>query len=299
MTLQQLRYVLEVADCRSITQAAQNLFITQPSLSGAVHELEKETGITIFTRNSRGVLVTPEGEELLSYARQVVQQAELLEERYITHPARRLRFAVSTQHYAFTAGAFVRLVKDQPTDDYEFTLREGRTIDILRDVSTLRSEMGVIYLSSFNESVMHRQLREAGLVFEPLFSAAPHIFIGRQHPLAQRQSVTMADLTDFPYLSYDQGGDSAPYFAEEILASEEHRRSIRVTDKGTIIDLMVGTDAYTIATGVCPSYLRGDAIVSIPLEVDEVIRVGVITREDYRPTPLGEKYLALLHQLVE
>lgn len=298
MTLQQLRYIIEVADCRSITQAAQNLFITQPSLSSAVHDLEKETGTVIFSRSSRGVLITPEGEELLGYARQVVQQAALLEERYITRSSLRRRFAVSTQHYAFTAGAFVQLVKTQSDGDYEFTLRESRTMDILNDVRTLRSEMGVIYLSSFNETVMQRLLRESGLVFEELFSAKPHIFIGRQHPLAGRQSVTMEELRDYPCLSYDQGEQNAPYFSEEILSNVEHPRSIRVTDKGSIIDLMVGTDAYTIATGACPSYLRGDAIVSIPLQVDEIIRVGIITRQDYKPTPLGALYLDILHSLV-
>jgi len=298
MTLQQLRYVLEVANCRSITEAAQNLFITQPSLSAAVHDLERETGVTIFTRGSRGVLVTPEGEELLSYARQVVQQAALMEDRYITHSADKKRFAVSTQHYSFTAGAFVQLVREETDGDYEFTLREGRTLDTIHDVQTHRSEMGVIYISSFNENVLMRRLREAGIVFNELFSARPHIFIGRSNPLAGRASVALDDLKDLPCLSYDQGEQSAAYFAEEILSTMEHSRMIRVTDKGSIIDLMTGTDGYTIASGLCPSYLRGDSIVSIPLEVDEVIRIGVITRSDYRPTPLGEKYLALLHGLV-
>ena len=298
MTLQQLRYAIEVADCRSVTQAAQNLFITQPSLSSAVRQLEKETGITIFSRGSRGVLVTPEGEELLGYARLVVQQAALLEDRYIAHQASRSRFAVSTQHYAFTAEAFVQLVKGHPDGDYEFTLRESRTLDILNDVRTFRSEMGIIYLSSFNETVLMRMLREAGLQFEELFRASPHIFIGRQHPLAGKESVTLQELAPYPYLSYDQGEQSAPYFAEEVLSTVEHPRSIRVTDKGSIIDLMVGTEAYTIATGACPSYLRGDAIVSIPLDVEEIIRVGVITRQDYKPTPLGALYLQILHSLV-
>ena len=298
MTLQQLKYVIEVAERGSITEAAKSLFIAQPSLSAAIHELETETDTKIFTRSSRGVLLTPEGAEFLGYARQVVQQAALIEDKYIARSSVRQRFSVSTQHYSFTSSAFVELVRAQGGEAYEFTLREGKTYDTINDVRTLRSEMGVIYLSSFNEAVIRKMLREANLVFSELFSARPHIFIGRNNPLAGRSSVTLADLEPLPCLTYEQGEQNAFYFSEEILSTLNHEKSIKVTDKGTIIDLMVGTDGYTISSGICPSYLRGDDIISIPLTVDEVIRIGVITHRDYRPTVLGEKYLEILHRVV-
>ena len=298
MTLQQLKYVIEVAERGSITEAAKSLFIAQPSLSAAIHELETETDTKIFTRSSRGVLLTPEGAEFLGYARQVVQQAALIEDKYIARSSVRQRFSVSTQHYSFTSSAFVELVRAQGGEAYEFTLREGKTYDTINDVRTLRSEMGVIYLSSFNEAVICKMLREANLVFSELFSARPHIFIGRNNPLAGRSSVTLADLEPLPCLTYEQGEQNAFYFSEEILSTLNHEKSIKVTDKGTIIDLMVGTDGYTISSGICPSYLRGDDIISIPLTVDEVIRIGVITHRDYRPTVLGEKYLEILHRVV-
>lgn len=298
MTLQQLKYAIEVADKGSITEAAKSLFIAQPSLSAAIHELEQETGTTLFLRNSRGILITPEGAEFLGYARQVVQQAALIEDKYIAHSAVKQRFCVSTQHYSFTANAFVELVRAQGGEAYEFILREGKTYDTINDVKTLRSEMGVIYLCAFNEAVISKMLREANLVFSELFAAKPHIFVGRNNPLAGRASVTLDDLVPLPCLTYEQGDQNAFYFSEEILSTLNHDKSIKVTDKGTIIDLMVGTNGYTISSGICPSYLRGEDIISIPLEVDEVIRIGVITHRDYRPTKLGEMYLEILHRVV-
>ena len=298
MTLQQLKYVVEVAERGSITEAAKALFIAQPSLSAAVRELEEEAGITIFLRNSRGILLTQEGAEFLGYARQVVQQAALIEDKYIAHSASRQRFSVSTQHYSFTSSAFVELVRAQGGQSYEFVLREGKTYDTIMDVRHLRSEMGVIYLCSFNEAVIRKTLRESNLVFSELFSARPHIFIGRNNPLAGRKSVNMKDLESLPCLTYEQGDQNSFYFSEEILSTLNHEKSIKVTDKGTIIDLMTGTDGYTISSGICPSYLRGDDIISIPLEVEEIIRIGVITHKDYRPTALGQMYLDILHRVV-
>lgn len=298
MTLQQLRYAVEIAERGSITEAAKALFIAQPSLSAAVRELEEEMGTTIFLRGSRGVTLTQEGEEFLGYARQVVQQAALIEDKYVHRAQSRQRFAVSTQHYSFTSGAFVELVRAHRDAAYEFILREGKTYDTINDVRTLRSEMGVLYLWSLNETVITKLLRESNLVFTELFPAKPHIFVGRDNPLAGREMVTLQDLRDLPCLTYDQGDQNAFYFSEEILSTLDHERSIKVTDKGTIIDLMVGTDGYTISSGICPSYLRGDDIISIPLDVDEVIRLGVITHRAYKPTALGEEYLSILHRVV-
>ena len=229
----------------------------------------------------------------------MVGQAALIEDRYIVHARPRQRFAVSTQHYSFTSGAFVELVRTYAGDAYEFTLREGKTMEAIADVSRLRSEMGVIYLSGFNEAVIKKVLRESGLVFSELFSAKPHIFVGRGNPLAGRRSVTLADLEPLPCLTYEQGDQNALYFSEEILPDISRQKNIRVTDKSAIINLMVGTDGYTISSGICPSYLQGEDIISIPLEVDELIRIGVITHRDYRPTQLGEAYLSILHRLVE
>lgn len=299
MTLQQLKYVIAVADKGSINEAAKSLFISQPSLSAAVKELEAETGLALFARTSRGILISPEGAEFLGYARQVVQQAELLEEKYLSGKPAKQRFSVSTQHYAFTANAFVDLIKEFGSEEYEFTLRETSTYTIIDDVRKLRSELGVLYLSSFNEQVIRKLLKESGLVFSELFAAKPHILISRDNPLAVQDSVTLEDLAYYPCLTIEQGEHNSFYFAEEILATLEHKKSIKVTDRAAIINMLIGVDAYTIATGVFPFYLHGDDIVARPLQVDERIRVGVITHKDMRPTKLGEIYLAALCRIAE
>lgn len=297
MTLQQLRYVTEVADRRSISEAALRLFISQPSLSAAIRELEKEIGIQLFARTNRGVLITPEGAEFLGYARQVLQQTELIEAKYVKRAQAKQRFSVSTQHYAFTANAFVDLIKEFGGDEYEFTLRETTTYGIIDDVRYLRSEMGVLYLSEFNERVIRKLLKESDLEFRELFAVPPHIFISRLHPLAGQKSVALDELEEYPCLSIEQGEHNSFYFSEEILSTRAVRKSIKVTDRAAAINMLRGVDAYLIATGVFPSYLHGEDIIAVPLEADEVIRVGTVVRKDYLPTPLGAIYHGALERI--
>jgi len=299
MTLQQLKYAIEVADKGSISEAAKNLFVAQPSLSAAIKELEKEIQITIFARTNRGIIVSADGAEFLGYARQVLQQAELLEEKYISSVPSKQRFSVSTHHYTFAANAFVELIKEFGADEYEFTLRETKTYDIINDVKTLRSELGIIYLSSFNEQIINKYLNDGNLIFSELFAASPHIFVSRNNPLANRKYVTLDDLEELPYVTYEQGEHNSFYFAEEILSTLHHKKSIKVSDRAAVVNLLIGVDAYTISTGVFPSYLHGDDIIAVPLEVDEIIRVGVITHKDYVPTRLGEIYLNALKKIAD
>jgi len=288
-----------VANKGSISEAAKSLFISQSSLSAAIKELETEIRIIIFARTNRGIQISAEGAEFLGYARQVLQQAELLEEKYINGTPSKQRFSVSTQHYTFTANAFVDLIKAFGADEYEFTLRETKTFEIIDDIKNLRCELGVIHLSSFNEQIIRKYLKDSNLVFTELFAVKPHIFIYKKNPLAGRTSVTLDDLEDLPCLSYEQGDHNSFYFSEEILSTLPHRKSIKVSDRAAVVNLLIGVNAYTISTGVFPSYLHGDDIISIPLEVDEIIRVGVLTRKDYVPTRLGEVYLSALKRIAD
>ncbi len=297
MTIQQLRYAVAVADCGSITEAAQSLFLSQPSLSAAIRDLEREIGLSIFLRTGRGVVPTGEGAEFLGYARQVLQQLSLLESHYLPGSPRKQRFTVSTQHYAFTAHAFVDLIKEFGGQEYEFTLRETATASIIEDVKTARSELGVLYLSDFNQQVLQKLLRENGLLFHPLFTVAPHIFISRAHPLAGRASLRLEELEDYPCLSFEQGENNAFYFAEEVYSTLHHKKTIKVTDRAAIINLLIGVNAFTIATGVFPSFLNGDGIIAIPLEAEERMRVGVVARKDYQPTQLGQIYWDALRRI--
>lgn len=298
MTLTQLRYVAKVAECGSITEAARQLYISQPSLSSAVRELEAELGIVIFNRSARGISLTPDGSEFLSYARQILEQTELVEQRYAhARPSKRL-FAISSQHYAFVVNAFVRLLESVEADEYEMTLRESRTYEIIEDVAGYRSELGVIYLSSFNEKVLRKLMRENHLSYTPLFDARPHVFVSTSHPLASAESVTLAQLDAYPYLCYEQGTHNSLYFSEELLPFESHRKTIVLTDRATLFNLLRGVNGYTISSGVLNSDLNGDDIASVPLETDETMQLGYLTNDRARLSPMATRYLEELRSLV-
>lgn len=298
MTLTQLRYVTRVAECGSITEAARQLYISQPSLSAAVRDLETELGIQIFNRSARGISLTPDGSEFLSYARQILEQTELVEQRYShARPSKRL-FAISSQHYAFVVLAFVRLLEGSDADEYEMTLRESRTYEIIEDVAGYRSELGVIYLSSFNEKVLRKLMRENHLTYTPLFNARPHVFVSASHPLANAKSVRLEDLDDYPYLCYEQGTHNSLYFSEELLPFESHRKTVVLTDRATLFNLLRGVNGYTISSGVLNSDLNGVDIVSVPLETDETMQLGFLTNDRARLSPMAKRYLDELRSLI-
>ncbi len=291
MTIQKLRYIIEIVACGSINEAAKRLFITQPSLSAAVRELEDEVGIQIFQRSSRGVTLSPQGAEFLGYARQVVEQADLLERRYLDVKPQRQQFAISTQHYAFVVSAFVNLVKQYGSDEYEFTFRDTQTHEILEDVRNLRSEVGVLYLNDFNSKVLTHLIRQYGLEFHELFTAKPHIFVSSKNPLAKKKSVVLEDLEQYPCLSYEQGEYNSFYFSEEILSTLPHKKTIRVSDRATIFNLMIGLSGYTISTGVISPELNGEDIVAIPLKVNERITVGWIAHKKVTLSKLAQQFV--------
>lgn len=297
LNLQQLKYALEVASKGSMNEAARSLFISQPRLSNAIKELEKEFKITIFIRTNRGVTVTNEGAEFLGYARQVLQQFNMLEEKYLSEKPAKQHFSISTQHYTFAANAFVELVKEFGASEYEFTLRETKTYEIIEDVKNLRSELGVIYLSNYNESVLLKLLKERDLTFSELFTAKPHVFISKRHPLADKESINLEELDDYPCLSFEQGEYNSFYFSEEILSTRSVKKSIKVSDRAAIVNFMIGLDGYTISSGVFPKYLHGDDIIAVPLNVDELIRVGIIQHRDFTLSRLGEIYVDALKKV--
>ncbi|KMY50112.1 LysR family transcriptional regulator [Peribacillus loiseleuriae] len=299
MTLHQLKYVLEVASKGSMNEAAKSLFISQPRLSNAIKELEKEIRINIFIRTNRGVTVSNEGAEFLAYARQVLQQFNMLEEKYISEKPAKQHFCISTQHYTFAANAFVELVKEFGASEYEFRLLESKTYEIIEDVKNLRSELGIIYLSNYNESVLLKLLRERNITFSELFTAKPHVFISKRHPLSDKESINLDELDDYPCLSFEQGEYNSFYFSEEILSTRSLKKSIKVSDRAAIVNFMIGLDGYTISSGVFPKYLHGDDIIAVPLNVDEVIRVGIIKHNDVTLTRLGKIYVDALKRIAQ
>lgn len=297
ITLQQLKYFVEVAAEGSISAAADLLYVSQPTISGAIKDLERHTGCTLFFRTARGVTLTEDGAEFLGYARQVVEQSGLLEQRYLGHPPSRRLLGVSTQHYSFVVEAFVRTVKAAAAAEYAFALRETRTWDIIEDVRTFRSELGVLYRNDFNRKVVDKVLRDSGLVFTPLFLATPHIFISRSNPLAERERVTLEELEGLPRLTFDQGVNNSFYLAEEILSTRSSKQDIRVSDRATIFNLMIGLGGYTISTGII-SDDYDPSIVAVPLDVEERIEVGWIGHSSISLTGQAQRFVTEMRDVV-
>ena len=298
MTLQQMKYIIAIVQYGSITEAAKRLFISQPSLSNAVKDIETETGIEIFQRSVKGITLTSDGTEFLSYARQVVEQAELMEQRYLNKKPSRQLCSVSTQHYAFAVNAFVNVISVLDTDEYEFTLRETRTYEIIEDVKNFYSELGILYLSEFNEKVITKLLKESHLIFTPLFTANPHVFVSSSHPLSGKVTIALTELEEFPCLAFEQGKYNSFYFSEEILSTVPHKKIIHVSDRATLFNLLIGLNGYTICTGVLNSNLNGDNIISVPLKTDEKMNVGFIKNEKANLSNFALSYIEELKRLI-
>ena len=274
MTLQQLKYAIAIADTRNITEASKRVFISQPSLTAAIHELEEEMGVTIFNRSNKGVTITNEGDEFLSYARQVLEQATLLEDRYKGGKGGNMIFSVSCQHYSFAVNAFVDVIRKFGGPSYDFTLRETQTNEIIDDVAKMKSEMGVL----------------------PLFATPLHVFMSSKNPLAKKEKITLADLKPFPYLTYEQGDFNSFYFAEEPLTAIDFDcpRNIKVRDRATLFNLLIGLDGYTICSGVISHKLNGKNIIAKRLDVHDKMTVGYVMRKGVTKSRYAEAYIAAL-----
>lgn len=294
MTLLQLKYVVTVASAGTISEAAKMLYIAQPSLTASIKDLERELGIDLFIRTNKGITVSAEGEEFLGYARQVIEQTNLIEEKYFGAVPVKHQFCVSTQHYSFAVEAFVELLKEHGGEEYDFHIRETQTYELIEDVAKLRSEVGVLYLNRFNETILRKTLRENDLKFHRLFIAKPHVFVSSFSPLAKKKTVTLEDLASYPRLSYEQGEHNSFYFAEEIQSTLDSKKDIMVSDRATLFNLLIGLNGYTICSGVIDEELNGKNIIAVPLLVDDYMEIGYITHNKIVPGKFGTLYIEAL-----
>ncbi len=296
MTLQQLKYFVTAVECGNITAAAEKLYISQPSLSNAIHNLEKEMGVTAFSRSNKGVVLTHEGEELLSFSRNLLEQAEVMKEHFGTGEKRSPKFSVSCQHYSFAVNAFVELVKEFDADQYSFILRETQTGEIIDDVANGNSEIGIIYLSESNEEVLKKLIKKNELVYTELFSANPHVFICKDHPLADKTIITPEELKPYPYLVFEQGERNSFYFSEELVSVLDFPKHIQVRDRATLFNLVIGLNGFTVSSGVIDSKLNGDSIIAKPLKIDGSMRIGYIKKRNIMLSRYAEFYLEALNK---
>lgn len=299
VTIQQLKYIVSVVENGTITEAAKKLYISQPSLSNAIKDIEEEVGITIFIRSRAGIVVTPEGMEFVGYARQVLRQMELLEDKYISHTPGKIRFGVSSPQYVFSTNAFVDIVEEFGKKRFEFILHETTVHQILDDVKNRFSDLGIIYVSRENEQAMRKTLEENKLSFYELFTVKPQVFVRASHPLAEQSCVQLEELQRYPRINFMQGKEDHAHFSDELYGDLSNDKSIRITDTGSLVNLLLGTDAYTISNGFFPRYLQGTKIVGIPLAEDEVMSIGYILSEKQELSELGRVYIDKLKQYGE
>lgn len=291
MTLTQLRYAITVANSNSLNEAARELFISQPSLSAAIKELEEETGTQLFRRTNRGISVTTEGKEFLGYARQVVEQYELIESKYIAKENTKKKFSVSMQHYTFAVNAFVEMVKQFGMDEYEFAVHETKTYDVIEDVKNFKSEIGILYINDFNKKVLTKLFHEYELEFHDLLECKIYVYMWKGHPLAKKKEISLEELDEYPCLSFEQGTYNSFYFAEEVLSTYDYKRLIKANDRATLLNLMVGLNGYTLCSGIICESLNGSDYVAVKLKSDEVMTIGYLKKKGTTLSPLGEKYL--------
>lgn len=278
MTLAQLKYVIEIANCSSMNEAAKNLYVSQPSLSSSIKELEEQIGITIFIRSNRGVALTSEGSDFLGYARQVVEQYELMESKYIRKERIKKKFSVSAQHYTFAVEAFVALMKHFSVDDYDFSIFETKTGEVIDNVDKFRSELGILYLNDFNREVLTKLFSSKGLSFHKLFDCHIYVFLSKEHPLASRDRIKMEDLLNYPCLAFDQGDTNSFYFAEELFSTYEYKQIIHANDRGTMLNLCLAMNGFTLCSGIICTHLNGENYCAVPLDSEDLMTVGYIKK---------------------
>lgn len=300
MTLQQLRYVITISETGSLNKAAELLYVAQPSLTGAVKELERELGITIFHRSGRGVSLTNEGLEFITYARQVYYQYETLMGKYGKSGKRRKKFGVSAQHYSFAVKSFVETVKQFDAEKYDFAIRETTTKDVIDDVLTSKSEVGILYMSDFNRKAIEKILKRNELEFHPLTECDAYVYMWKGHPLADKESVGFDELADYPCLSFEQGAEASFYFAEEIFSTNEYPRTVKATDRATMLNLMVGLNGYTLCSGIICEELNGSDYIAVPLKTeyaaDGKMEIGYIIKKETVLSSVGELYIKELRK---
>lgn len=301
MKIQQLQYVIAISEAGSLNKAAEVLYISQPSLTNSIRDLENELGITIFNRGGRGVSLTNDGMEFVHYAQQVVQQYERLLEKYGKGGKLKKKFGISAQHYSFAVKSFVEMVKEFGTEEYEFAIRETKTAELIEDVVNGRSEIGILYLSDFNRKAIGKILRINSLEFHHLIDCGAYVYMWKGHPLAAKASVRLEDLAEYPCLSFEQGANGSFYYAEEILSTNEYPRTIKVNDRATMLNLMVGLNGYTLCSGIICEELNGSDHIAVPLEAggdpaENRMEIGFIVKKNMILSQMGLLFIDQLRQ---
>ncbi|MQN01832.1 MAG: LysR family transcriptional regulator [Lachnospiraceae bacterium] len=293
MTLQQLNYVVKIAETKSMNKAAKELFVTQSALSSTIKLLEEELGTHIFIRSNRGMVLTSDGEKFLQYAKEIVKLSDMVSEHF-SREKRKTYFSVSMQHYSFAVEAFVKLAAELDIDSYDLAVHETMTARVMENVRDMRSELGVMYLDDANRAPLTKTFKEYDLEFTPLFDCPVYVFLNKDHPLAKEKKISFDELADYPCLSFDQGENNAFYLSEEVLSTKHYPRIVRANDRASMIDLMIGLNGYTLCSGIIVDDINDGRFTAVPFDSDDVMTIGYIRRKNIPLSDLAKRYIELL-----
>ena len=292
MNINQLKYVLEVAGSSSMREASTRLYISQPALSESIRELEEELGILIFERTNKGISLTDEGRDFVSYAKQAVGQYEILEDRYLAKDSGRERFSVSTQHYNFAIKAFTAVIRGMQPEKYTFSIHETKTKEVLDDVRSLKSEVGVVSFSGSNEAVIRKLFREYELEFTPLMRKETYVYVWKDHEFAGRKEISIEEMRKYPCISFDQSNDGRFYLTEEAMADYSFDKMIKSDDRATSMEIIAELGGYAIGSGMLSgedAILQG--LTAIKLKEEDPLTIGYLTRKGSKRSAYGSAYI--------
>ena len=296
MTIQQCKYVLEIAKLGSFNEASKQLFVAQSGLSSSVKQLEKELGIKIFERSKNGVCLSRDGVEFVRYAQQIVTQSEFVQNRYGgVRDYKKLH--VATQHYDFVADAFCKFLKQNNDQKYDFSIKEMQTHQVISEVERAFCDVGVLAIKDSDFDIMTRYLNSKGVVFKEFLQALPHVYVRKTHALGKRHTVSFDELADYPYLSYEQGAHNSSYFTEELVGEYSGDKHITISDRATLMNVLLTTDSYTVGTGVMPSALNNGKIVGLKIESQSFYRIGYILRKGASESELTTEFIKELEEI--
>ena len=292
MNMNQLKYVLEAAGSSSMREASTKLYVSQPALSASIHDLEEELGILIFERTNKGISLTDAGREFLTYAKKAVGQYEILEDRYLSRDSDKERFSVSTQHFTFAIKAFTNVIREMDPDRFIFSIHETKTKEVLEDVRSLKSEVGIVSFSGSSEALMKKFFRDYQLDFTLLMKRDTYVYVWEGHPFAGKDEISLDEMQDYPCVTFDQSDDSNFYLAEEALADYAFRKMIKSDDRATSMEIIADLDGYSIGSGLLSgedAILQG--LVAIKLKEEDPLTIGYITRNGSAMSMYGRKYV--------
>lgn len=291
MTLNQLKYIITLSKVNSINEAAKILYISQPSLTAALKSLEEELGFDLFIRYKSGVSLTVKGSEFLGYAKSVIAQYDILYSKFVLQDTAKRGFQVSMQHYTFAVSAFVNIINRFGMDEYEFEIHETKTHEVIENVKNQKSEIGVLYINDYNRAVLSKIFNDSNIEFVSLFDCNIYVYMSKTNPLADKDTVTMKELEEYPFLAFAQGDFNSFYFSEEVLSTYDYKRVVRTSDRATMLNLMVGINGYTLCSGIICEDLNGTEYCAVKLDVQEKMTIGYIKRKASVLSEIAKMYV--------